>query len=162
VTRPPALHRRPLRFTVRLRARNHAVTGRGKIQVMRTLFALFATIVLLAVAGGATAGLRITAGPPPFPVLPGDWSHAEINIKIKKVPHTLILDRGRITQVSGIQLTLRHPDGTVEVVPLAPSTIYQWKSFGVRPRVMRRGLFAETMRIDEGAAVRVRLSLRQQ
>ncbi|MGZ4333214.1 MAG: hypothetical protein ACXVRJ_02935 [Gaiellaceae bacterium] len=126
---------------------------------MRRLIVTLATLALLGGASGAAAGVG-SGAPPQFPTLPGNWSHAEINIKVKRVPHTLILDRGRITQVSLGQLTLREPDGSVVTIQLSPSTIYAFRGFGVRPRILRRGLFAETMRIDEGAAVRVRLSLR--
>jgi hypothetical protein len=121
---------------------------------MRKLLATLAALTVLACATTAAA----FAGPPGIPNLPGDWSHAEINVKIKKTPHTLILDRGRVTQVSPTQLTLREADGSVVVVPVASTTIYKWLAIRPRARFLHRGLFALTMRVDSGAAVRVRLS----
>ena len=128
---------------------------------MRRLVVLTAALSLVAFAGTAAAGRA--GGPPPFPQFVGAWSHAEINVTIRHQPHTLILDRGRLVQISATQLTLREADGTTQVVPLGPSTIFT----GVRVRrnaplraPLRRALFAETMRIDGGTAVRVRVSLR--
>ena len=122
---------------------------------MRKLLVTVALLAVLAATLVAAAG----AAPPPFPTLPGNWSHAEINVKLRGTPHTLILDRGRIVQVNAVQLTLREADGSMVTVPLATTTIYKWKGIAVRRPVLRRGLFALTMRVDEGAAVRVRLSL---
>jgi hypothetical protein len=120
-----------------------------------------AVVALVACAGAAAAGAR--KPPPPFPKLAGDWSHAEINVKIKGVPHTLILDRGRIILVSAAGLTLRAPDGTTPTIPVAASTVITFGRAAVHVRVgptaLRRGLFAETMRIDGGPAVRVRLTI---
>ena len=124
---------------------------------MRKLLATFATLALLAGAVAVAAGAR--SGLPPFPKLPGNWSHAEINVDVKGTPHTLILDRGRIVQANPSQLTLREADGSMVTVPLAPTTMYTWRGVGVRRQIVRRGLVAVTMRVDEGAAVRVRLSL---
>jgi hypothetical protein len=130
---------------------------------MRKLVVLLAVLALAAVAAGAAAG---RGGPPPpqFPKLAGDWSHAEINVKIRGVPHTLILDRGRIIQVTATGITLRAADGTTPPsIPISDATVI---TFGrprlhlrVGPAALRRGLFAETMRIDGGPAVRVRLTL---
>lgn len=126
---------------------------------MRKLLATFATLALLAGAIGVALAAGARSGPPPFPKLPGNWSHAEINVNVKGTPHTLILDRGRIVQANASQLTLREGDGSMVTVPLAPTTVFTWRGIGVRRQIVRRGLFALTMRVDEGAAVRVRLSL---
>ncbi len=116
--------------------------------------------VFALLAGGAGAAQAKGGQPPQIPTVPGNWSHAEINVKIRGVPHTLILDRGRITQVSATQLTLREPDGSVVAVPMSPSTLIVFRGFGPRPVFLRRGLYAVAMRIDEGAAVRVRVTRR--
>lgn len=113
--------------------------------------ALLALFSLLALAGTASAG-----SVPPFPRLPGSWSHAEINVTIARRPHTLILDRGRITQVSATQLTLREPDGSVVVVPLSQRTIVNVDGFLTSIFALQRRMSAQTMRIDGGPAVRVR------
>ena len=108
----------------------------------------------------AAAGARARQTPPPFPQLPGTWSHAEINVTIRKVQHTLILDRGRIIKVGAGMITLRAPDGTVTQISFTPTTIIKFRNLQVTALALRRGLFAETMRIDDGAAVRIKLTLR--
>jgi len=132
------------------------MTADGESPTMRRLAVILAALSLLATAGIAGAG-----GVPPFPHLPGAWSHAEINIKIKHdpQPHTLILDRGRIKELSGTQLTLREADGTTAIVPLSTATIVTLKRVKRATIFMlRRGMSVETMSIDGGAAVRVRVT----
>jgi hypothetical protein len=122
---------------------------------MRRLATTFAVLVSLALAGGALAAGR---GPiPAWPRLPGTWSHAEINVSIKKTPHTLILDRGRIVQLSATQVTLRERDGTTVVVPLSPSTLVVIGGVPSTTFDLRKSMNAQTMRIDGGAAVRLRV-----
>ena len=122
---------------------------------MRRYLALFAALSLLAFAGTAAAGSR--GVPPQFPQLgAGKWSHAEINVKIKRQWHTVILDHGQITQAAPTQLTLREFDGTIVQVPLDGQTIFT----GPGASFLRKGLYAETMRIDGGPAVRVRVTFR--
>ena len=130
------------------------MTANGQSQGMRRLAVLLALLSLLALAGSAGAG-----GVPPFPRLPGAWSHADINVTIKKKPHTLTLDRGKITQVSETQLTLRERDGrniTVVAVPLTPAAIVNINGSSATIYFLRRGMNAQTMRIDGGPAVRIR------
>jgi hypothetical protein len=119
---------------------------------MRRLAVFVAVLSLLAYAGAAAHA----AGVPPFPHLLGNWSHAEINVTIHRQPHTLILDRGRITQVSATQLTLREHDGSTVVVPVSFQTIVVVNRFRATIYDLRRRMIAETMRIDGGPAVRVR------
>ena len=113
--------------------------------------ALVAAVLALAFAGTAVAGV------PPIPRVPGEWSHVEINLKIRKTPHTLILDRGRIVQASATSLTLRELGSTV-VVPLSPTTLVVIDGLPATPGDLRRKMKVVTMRIDGGAAVRVRAS----
>jgi ABC-type phosphate transport system substrate-binding protein len=120
---------------------------------MRRILATIAALSFLALAGGTAAG---AGSVPPFPHLPGAWSHAEINVTIKRTPHTLILDRGRIVQASSAQLTLREADGSLVVVPLAESTIVVLYNRPAAVLDLRKRMSAQTMRIDGGAAVRVR------
>jgi hypothetical protein len=122
---------------------------------MRRYLALFAALSLLAFSGTAAAGLR--GVPPQFPKLGSDFcAHAEINMKVKRRWHTVILDRGQITQATPTQITLRECDGSVQQVAYDGRTIFTGPG---RVR-LRRGLYAETMRIDGGPAVRVRVTLR--
>ncbi|HZQ81352.1 MAG TPA: hypothetical protein VFB25_05205 [Gaiellaceae bacterium] len=124
---------------------------------MRRLAATIAVLSFLALAGGA-AITAARGGPPGFPQIPGNWAHAEINVRIGKKPHTLILDRGRIMQVSPTQITLREL-GTPTPVPLDASTVIMFRARQITAAQLRRGLYAETMIIDGGAAVRVRETL---
>ena len=117
---------------------------------MRRL-ALILIALSLASAGTALAG----GGPPPFPRVPGVWSHVEINLNIRKTPHTLILDRGRIVQASATQITVREL-GSPVVIPLSPQTLVVIDGVPASPTDLRRKMTALTMRIDGGAAVRVR------
>jgi hypothetical protein len=122
---------------------------------MRKLACLLATLSLLSLAGVASAK---PSGPtPPFPRLPAGFTHAEINIKIHKELHTLILDRGRIARVSFGQLTLLESDGSRQLIPLSPQTIVQPFFLHLTAADLRRAMLVDTMRIDQGAAVRVRI-----
>ena len=115
---------------------------------------LVATLSLLALAGTA---LGADGQPPPFPNLPGNWTQITINRKIGGVWHTVILDRGRIVQVSATRMTLLESDGTLVPIPLVPQTIVQPLPLGLTVYDLRRGLNVDAMRIDTGAAVRVRI-----
>ena len=121
---------------------------------MRKLATTIVALSLLVFAASAVAATRTPI--PPFPHLSGCWSHAEINVKIKKVPHTLILDRGRIVQVSRTQVTLRECDNTTVVVPLSQSTLVVLQGVPSTVFDLTKRMNAQTMRIDGGAAVRLR------
>ncbi|HEY6961945.1 MAG TPA: hypothetical protein VI408_08680 [Gaiellaceae bacterium] len=74
---------------------------------------------------------------------------------IKRQPHTLILDQGRIVQASPTQLVLRHPDGTPATIQLSASTVVTPRTFQ-----LRRGWWAVAMAVDGGPAVRVKATPR--
>ena len=118
---------------------------------MRWLAVTLAALSLSALAGAAGA-----APVPPFPHLPGTWSHAEINVTLQKKPHTLTLDRGKVTKVTGTQLTLRERDGSIVVVPISASAIVTVNGVQSTIYSLRRKMNAQTMQIDGGPAVRVR------
>ena len=128
----------------------------------RFLAILVATLVVsgAGVAAGAPGKGKSATPPPPFPTIVGVWSHDERNVLIKGTWHTMILDHGRIVKSSASQLTLREPDGTVATIPLSAKTRVAPLRFSQTPPAFRRGLWAITMRIDDGAAVRLRLMLR--
>jgi hypothetical protein len=109
---------------------------------------LAASLAALALAGGGTAAN-----------LPAGWTHAEINFSVGRVPHTLILDRGRVTAVSASALTLREQDGSSVDVALSPSTqvVVSGRPGSVAEIV--RGATVTTWRIDGGAATSVRVVL---
>ena len=128
----------------------------------RFLAILIATLVVsgAGVASGAPGKGRGATPPPPFPVILGVWSHDERNVLFKGKWHTMILDHGRIVNSTAAQLTLREPDGTMATIPLSAKTRIAPLRFSQTLPAFRRGLWAITMRIDDGAAVRVRLMLR--
>ena len=131
---------------------------------MRRFLAIL--IAMLVVSGGGVAAAaapgkgRGATPPPPFPTIVGVWSHDERNVLIKGKWHTMILDHGRITKSTAGQLTLREPDGTIATIPLSAKTKIAPLRRASTPPAFRRGLWAITMRIDDGAAVRLRLMLR--
>ncbi len=125
---------------------------------MRRLVVTLAALSLLAFGAGAAAGRG--GAPPPLPSVPGKWSHVEMNVTIRRVPHTLILDQGRIQQASAAQVLLHRADGTNVAIPLSPDTIIKFGRFTVGPNALKKGEYAVTMEVDGGAAVRVKVSLR--
>jgi hypothetical protein len=129
---------------------------------MRRFLAILIATLVVTGAGAASGapGKRKATPPPPFPTIAGVWSHDERNVLIKGKWHTMILDHGRITKSMAGQLTLREPDGTVATIPLSAKTKVAPLRFATTPAAFRRGLWAITMRIDDGAAVRLRLMLR--
>ena len=122
---------------------------------MRKLAVISAALSLLASAGTAAGA---GGAPPQIPRIPGTWSHAEINVTVRRVPHTLILDRGRITQITTTQLTLLERDGSTADIPLDDQTLVQVDKRRASISSLRRRMFVQTMRIDGGAAVRVNAS----
>ena len=120
---------------------------------MRKLAVLIAALSLLAGAGTAAGA---GGAPPQIPKIPGTWSHAEINVTIKKVPHTLIVDRGKITEITTTQLILREGAGVMTVVPLNAQTIVTVDGGRATISDLRRRMTVTTLRVDGGAAVRVR------
>jgi hypothetical protein len=144
-------------FTSPLRFDYLKQTANGNSQSMRRVASTLVVLVLLAFAGAAAAA--VGKGPvPQFPRLPGTWSHAEINVSIRHVPHTLILDRGKIIQVNSSQVTIRRRDNSTVVVPLSVSTIVVVDNVPAGVFDLRKRMTVQTMRIDGGAAVRVRAS----
>jgi hypothetical protein len=120
---------------------------------MRRLAVLLASLSLFASAGvAAGAG----GAPPQIPRIPGTWSHAEINVTIKRQPHTLILDRGRVSQVTTSQITVREGAGGNVAIPVSAQTIVTLDGRRASITDLRRRMFATTMRVDGGDAVRVR------
>jgi hypothetical protein len=120
---------------------------------VRKLAALIAALSLLACAGAAAGA---GGAPPQIPRIPGTWSHAEINVTIKKVPHTLIVDRGKIAEITTTQLTLREGAGVTQVIVLTDQTIVTLNGAPATISDLRRRMTATTLRVDGGAAVRVR------
>ena len=146
------------RFTSRLHSGNPPLTGQPDSSAMRLLAVVVLVLSLAASAAGATRLGAGQPGIPNFPKLPGKWSHADINITVKKVPHTLTLDRGRIIQITTTQMTLREADGTTQVIPLTPTAIVMILGRPATIYDLRKKEQVETMRIDGGPAVRIRVT----
>ena len=123
---------------------------------MRRL-AVLAAILSLLTPGAVGAALAVGSQPPPFPPLKGGWTHITINRKIAGKWHTVILDRGRVIQADGSQMTLLEGDGTTVVIPLDPATIVMPVVLRLTIDNIRRGEGVDAMRIDSGPAVRVRI-----
>ncbi len=121
---------------------------------MRRLAIVLSAISLAAAATAFAAG---AAKVPPIPRVPGVWSHVEINRRIGKTPHTLILDRGKVIQASATQITIREL-GSPVIVPLSAQTLVVIDRLPATSSDLRRKMTVVTMRIDGGAAVRVRAS----
>jgi ABC-type Fe3+-hydroxamate transport system substrate-binding protein len=122
---------------------------------MRKLVVIVAVLSLLACAGTATGA---SAQPPQIPRIPGPWSHAEINVRIKKVPHTLIVDRGKISEITTTQVTVREVAGVMVSVPLNAQTLVTLDGKPATVSSLRRKMTVTTLRVDGGAAVRVSAS----
>jgi hypothetical protein len=112
--------------------------------VWKSILAVSVASLALAAAGSASD-------------LPAGWTHAEINYSVNRVPHTLILDRGRVTAVSPGSLTIHEADGSSVQVALAPDTEIVVDGRPGQVSDIRRGVTAVTQRIDGGAARLVRV-----
>jgi hypothetical protein len=119
---------------------------------MRRLAAIVWILSLLACTGAAAGA----GAPPQIPKIPGKWSHVELNVVIRRVPHTLIVDRGRITQITTTSLTLHETTGVNELIPLNDQTIVTVDRAPATISSLRRRMTATTLRVDGGVAVRVR------
>jgi hypothetical protein len=86
---------------------------------MRKLLVLAASSIAF---GSAVLAAAAAIKVPPAPKLPAGWSRAQINVVIKRVPHTITYDHGRITTVSPTSLTLKEPDGSVVTIVVNTST----------------------------------------
>jgi len=103
-----------------------------------------------------TAAL-VLAAPATAAGLPAGWTHAEINVVIGRVPHTLVLDRGRVTATSAQSLTIREQDGNSVQVDVGPATQVLVDGRPGQLTDIRRGVIAVTERVDGGAARSVRV-----
>jgi hypothetical protein len=117
----------------------------------KALLGAVAAAVVLATTGSAAATAGLAGG------MPAGWTHAEINFVVNRVPHTLVLDRGRVTAVSAASLTILEQDGNSVQVALAPTTQVILDGRPGQLSDIRRGAVATTQQIDGGAAREVRV-----
>ena len=117
------------------------------------LIALSLAFTGTALAGGGGGGGN--APPPQIPRIAGQWAHVEINLTIRRQPHTVILDRGPVIQASATSITLREL-GSPQVIPLDSQTLVVIDGLPATTSDLKRKMTVVAMRIDGGAAVRVR------
>ncbi len=84
----------------------------------------------------------------------------DINVAIRRVPHTITLDRGRVAQVSPTQIVVRECDGSLWTIPVTSQTIVAILGRPASLFDLRKKEQVETMRIDGGPAVRIRVTSR--
>ncbi len=120
--------------------------------------------LLKAIAATAACSVALAAGSASGAggggVMPAGWTHAEINYAVGRVPHTLILDRGRVAAVSPSSLTLREQDGSIVQIGLSSSTQVTINGQPGQLSQIRRFANAMTQRIDGGPATQVRVTFR--
>jgi hypothetical protein len=119
--------------------------------------------LLQAIAVTAACSLALAAGSASGAgggVMPAGWTHAEINYAVGRVPHTLILDRGRVAAVTPTSLTLREQDGSMVQIGLSSSTQVIVNGQPGQLSNIRRFANAVTQRIDGGPATQVRVTFR--
>ena len=116
-----------------------------------TLSFAAASLALAGGGSGATSAGLADGG------LPAGWTHAEINFVVNRVPHTLVVERGRVTAVSPGTMTVLEQDGNSVQVGLAATTQVTVDGRPGQLADIRRGVIATTQQIDGGAARQVRI-----
>jgi hypothetical protein len=87
------------------------------LRVLRKGLSVAATAAVLTGSASAAGGLF-----GPVSGLPAGWSHAQINVVIRRQPHTFTYDRGRVVSVSPTLLTLRERDGSMAQISVSAGT----------------------------------------
>jgi hypothetical protein len=107
----------------------------------------------------AAAGAALALAAPGSPAsiqglgrLPAGWTHAEINVTIRRVPHTLVVNRGLVQALDADSLTLREADGSVVDVPVDSSTQFVINGQPGSLTGLRVGATALTEQLDGGPA----------
>ena len=122
---------------------------------MRTLLALVASALAASVLAGGAGAIRL----PPPPNLPAGWSHATVNVVIRRVPHTFTYDHGRVVAVSSTSLTLREPDGSIVTIAVDSNTRVKIDGRPATIDQVRRLEMATTVTVDGGAAALVQVRI---
>jgi hypothetical protein len=91
------------------------------------------------------------------PNLPPGWSHAEINIVVRRQPHTLTYDRGRVQAVTGSSVILREQDGNVQTIDVSPTAVITIAGRPAQLSQIRPREIAVTVGIDGAPAVSVKV-----
>lgn len=117
-----------------------------------------ASVLAALVAAAFSSGAGAIKLPPP-PSLPAGWSHASINVVIRRVPHTFTYDQGRIVAVSPTSLTLREPDGSIVTIGIDSNTVVRIAGRLASIDRVRRLETATTVTVDGGAAALVKVRI---
>jgi hypothetical protein len=104
---------------------------------------------------GGAAAIRL----PPPPNLPAGWSHATVNVVVRRVPHTFTYDHGRVVAVSSTSLTLREPDGSSVTIAVDSNTRVKIEGRPATIDQVRRLEMATTVTVDGGAAALVQVRI---
>jgi hypothetical protein len=116
------------------------------------------SILILPVLATCMVAMPSQAGNP-LAGLPAGWSHATVNVLIKRQPHTLIYDRGRVVASTSSSLTLREGDGSVVVINVSPSAQVRIAGQPASLLQVRRLEIATTISIDGAPAITVRVQI---
>ena len=122
---------------------------------MRTLLALVVSALAATVLAAGAGAIRLPAPPN----LPAGWSHATVNVVIRRVPHTFTYDHGRVVAVSTTALTLREPDGSVVTIGIDSNTRVKIEGRQATIDQVRRLEIATTVTVDGGAAALVQVRI---
>lgn len=123
--------------------------------LVRKLTISVVSVLGAAVLAGSAGAMRI----PRSPNLPPGWSHAQINIVVKRVAHTLTYDRGRVVSVGPDSLTLREPDGTMQTIGVDSGTKITIAGQPGTLDQVRRLEVATTVSVDGGPAAVVKVTI---
>ena len=78
---------------------------------------------------------------------------------IKRIPHTVAYDRGRVQSVTATSVTLKERDGSVWTIGVGPSTKVTIDGVAATIAQVRPLEQATTMAVDGGAATFVRVQI---
>jgi hypothetical protein len=107
------------------------------------------TVVALALAAAASAKN-------PLASLPPGWSHAAINVVGQKgQANTVVYDRGKVTAVGQLSLTLQESDSSMVTVAIAPNATVKLDGGTATLAQVQPGDNAMTVSIDGAPATQV-------
>jgi hypothetical protein len=113
---------------------------------------------VVAVAGLALAGAASAAGP--LASLPPGWSHASVNVVGPHgQAHTVVYDRGKVTSVGPLTLTLKELDGSIVTVAVSPKATINLNAHSAPLSQVQPGDAALTVGIDGAPAIRVQVTV---
>jgi len=144
-----------LDFTLALPVRDDDLTAARDDSEVRTPAALVSSVLAAAALAGGAGAIRL----PSPPNLPSGWSHATVNVVVRRVPHTFTYDHGRVVAVSSSQITLREPDGSIVPIGIDSSTVVRIQGHPATIDEVRRLEVATTVTVDGGNAVLVKIQI---